>query len=99
MSDTYQLYVAKSPETGLYLTRAQNFLIGNKGWIDAAKPSDAEVAAEIMAADKRQCMWTADLNEADVWSAPTISNIRRYLPPVDFVGVNLTTEPRVKRAN
>lgn len=91
MNDPYSIYVAKSTETGLYLTRAQAFFNGNQDWIEAAKPTAAEIARQLISSGERHPMWTEDINDAEVWNAGTIAQFKEYLPPVEFVPVSLNT--------
>jgi hypothetical protein len=60
-------------------------------WIEAKKPTDAEVAAELAAADQRRSMWTEDMNNAELWDARDIAEFGKFLPPVEFVSVRITT--------
>lgn len=89
------LYVAQHPTTKLYLIGVKRFLDGQVDWIASAKATPAMVKEQLDYVETRRSIWTNDLNEADIWSdihtkyfAERYGN---YLPPVEFVKVDLTT--------
>jgi hypothetical protein len=91
--DICRLYVARNKATGLYHRNMRNFLVSNKEWMEAAKPSMAEVRGAMQLAEMRSSRWTEDINEADVWDDHDIRTYQQYLPYVDFVAVKLSAEP------
>jgi hypothetical protein len=83
------LYVAQHPETKKYSVILR-FLMGEKGWMESAKPSIEEVKKQIDFVASRRPIWTDDINEADVWGEYTMKEYGKYLEPIEFVNVHLT---------
>jgi hypothetical protein len=90
LEDRSQLFVARHKATGLYATRLKSFLQGCEGWREAAKPTVEEVQHEIKLAADRAPMWTAELQDAEVWDRYYIEQFRRFAPDVEFTPVKLT---------
>ena len=86
------LRVAKHKETELYSARLLSFLLDNQVWIKQTQPSIEEVIEQIMLSNQRSNMWIGDLQEAETWDEYYINQWKEYLPDVEFVEVQLTTD-------
>jgi hypothetical protein len=88
-----RLHVARHKSTGLYAKHIHRWLRGNQDWMEAAKPSVADVIKELKLAEERVSRWTSDLNEAEPWAGYDIAKFSQYVPDVEFIKIRLTGEP------
>ena len=93
LEEESRLFVARHRVTGLYSTRIERFLWGSKSWIAANNSTVEEVIEELRLSDERSSMWTSEINRAEVWQRYSIEQYSKYIPDVEFVGVELTTVP------